>query len=154
MTKQIREATSTDFKNLLKLHRQLYRQHRKFDKTLETDLELDKKWISARINDTDTKIFVVEQGQKIVAYVIGEIESANLGVISEIYVQAKSRQKGFGRQLLKEAFLFFNKMRVNKIITATPRGNLSSILFWGKLDFVQSSNQPDPHYIYFEYLIK
>ena len=112
----IRKANKKDIDSILKLWLESIKFHKKFDKNMYSIdgniLKDQKDSIYKAINDKKRRIFVVESNGQAVAYVWGLIKKQKkrkIGVIADIIVTKKYRNKGVGKSLIKKILRFFKE---------------------------------------------
>ncbi len=114
---EIEEATLDDVEDIKKISSKAFRGISRFYKDPHFQPEkIDKlyaKWIPKLINDPDATILIIRENNKIIAF-NGISLKGGEGRIELIAVDEKSKKKGYGQALIKQAYNYFNKINLEK----------------------------------------
>lgn len=139
---EIRKAKDQDVEVLADLTVRLKKLNEEFDpmlKVVDNAIDVARDYVKGCL-ESDL-ILVVEEDNKIVAYIKAEIrdrvfyEPKMEGVITEFYVMPEYRRKGMGDKIIEECSIHLKEMGA-KIITAKfPSQNRFAANFYEKLGF-------------------
>jgi ribosomal protein S18 acetylase RimI-like enzyme len=92
----------------------------------------------------DSRLAVADDGRELVGFCFSYISRKpkyfkieRFGFIGDLYVKQEYRRKGVGHDLVRDAFNFFAKRRVNQIELLVAVKNEDSIKFWEAHGFNQ-----------------
>lgn len=141
----IRRATEDDIDDIVKLWREMWDFHSKFDPRFVASPFADqvmKDWIEDHLNRAQAVVLVAERSGQIVGYLLGMILQNPpivpyqiFGYISEIAVAESERRKGTGKLLVEEAHRWFKKNYVTYVEVNVSINNAVSRGFWRKMGY-------------------
>lgn len=136
----IRKLKNGEVKEIAPLMLSLYE---KWDEIDPID-KINKKWFSSNkqynylkkmLMDKNKLFFVAEEDNKIIGYLLAEIEERKpflqkAGYIAETYTKPSFRGKGIGSALFKKAIGWFDKKKIKWIMVSTHSLDNEAISFW------------------------
>ncbi len=139
MTAKIRRATIKDndlVATLFDSYRQFYKQ--------KSDLKLAKKFISERLKNKQSIIFVVFLEQKAVGFVqlypsFSSVSAAKILVLNDLYVSDEARKLGFARALMNKAKDYAVKNKFKRLSLSTAKDNSMAKSLYESLGYVVDS---------------
>lgn len=140
----IRKAQKEDAPKILLLMKELIDEHHSWDsyyKSFEKFKGL-KGHIIDSIRDPQKLVLVSEDAEKIIGYLIAEIEKSpfystedKIGVIVDTVVTKKYRQRGMLKKFFEEALKWFKKNGINVIELSVDIRNKNALAAWKQLGF-------------------
>ena len=105
---------------LFDLYRQFYE--------CEPDIELANRFISDRITNNESRIFVAMEGSEAMGFVqlypsFCSVEAIKIQILYDLYVDASARGSGLGRKLMNRASGFAKKSGAKRIDLLTGHSN-------------------------------
>ena len=134
----IRRATIDDLNELAHLfdsYRQFYVQ--------TSNLELAKSFISARIINQESVIFVAEnETNQLIGFCqiyprFCSVAAAKIGVLYDLFVDANTRKTGAGRALMLAAHEYAAKNGMTRLDLSTAKDNLKAQALYESLGWVR-----------------
>lgn len=99
-------------------------------------LDQHRRWLSDRLADTCTRIYVVERGERPVGQVRLQLEQGR-GYLVDVYVVSAARRQGLAALAVKEAIKRLRKEVPRAVVVAEVRlENAASRRLFAALDFV------------------
>lgn len=142
---QIRRAALTDLDAIESLWREMMDFHTVLDEYFTLAPEADanhRDYMTGLIQDEAKRIFVVENNNQLIGYLMAEINAyppiflhRNYGHIGAISVTKSARCEGVGRQLLESALDWFREQGVRRVECAVAVENPLSQGFWKRAGF-------------------
>lgn len=116
----------------------LYRQFYKY----KSDLKKSKRYISKRIFNEESVIFICFKDKNIVGFVqlYETFDSLNLNkklVLYDLYVQSDYRKKGIARNLMNKSKDFAKKKNYGSIELSTATSNIKAQSLYESLDYIR-----------------
>jgi ribosomal protein S18 acetylase RimI-like enzyme len=151
MTTSIRLANIRDFDQLAVLfdaYRQFYEQ--------ESDVALAKNFISARLNNKDSVIFVAENSEgKLIGFCqiypsFCSVIAAKIGVLYDLFVDSTARKTGAGRALMLAAHEYAANNGMTRLDLSTAKDNLKAQALYESLGWVRD----EVFYVYNKEIIR
>lgn len=111
----------------------------------KSDINKAKDFISARLNNQDSKIFIAETDLKrIVAFIqlyptFSSISAKSSWILNDLYVLEKYRRNGIASKLIKHAVQFANSTGAASISLQTGKDNFDAQRLYEKLNFVKDN---------------
>ena len=117
---------------LFDLYRQFYE--------CEPDLEIATDFISARIRNGESKIFVAMDGAKALGFVqlypsFCSVEAIRIQILYDLYVDAAARKLGVGEQLMNRASEFARESGASRVDLLTAHSNVIGQHLYEKLGY-------------------
>ena len=114
----------------------LYRQFYECD----ADLQLATDFISARIQNEESKIFVAMDGATALGFVqlypsFCSVEAIKIQILYDLYVDAEARNLGVGEQLMKRASEFAKESGASRVDLLTSHSNVIGQHLYEKLGY-------------------
>ncbi len=139
MTIKIRVAASKDIDlivPLFDLYRQFYNQ--------KSDLKLAEKFISERLKNKQSIIFVALLNQKAVGFVqlypsFSSVFAAKILVLNDLYVAAEARKLGVAKALMNKAKDYALKNKIKRLSLSTAKNNSAAKALYESLGYVLDS---------------
>ena len=144
---KIRKATEADILAILRLVKKMVIYHRAFNKTYKpyqcyTGLN---KYFKEIIQTQNSILLVAEDdAQLVVGFLEGGIEKASnemifkkIGMVYDIFVEEKYRQKEIGQKLLNFALKYFKSKNIKYIQINVEAKNNAGKKFWKKNNFFE-----------------
>lgn len=142
----IRKATSEDVTELAKINNYLfYLSKDQFDPTFDSNWQEGegiKNYLSKIINSEDSILYVVEEDNKLVGYIAGEVtqpdeyrvqfKQADLLVLM---ILPEYQKRGLARELWKRFIEWCKERRIKNITACVFSKNTNAIKFYKKLGF-------------------
>lgn len=133
-------ATIKDFDLVAPLfdaYRQFYKQ--------KSDLKLAKKFISERLKNKQSIIFVAFLEKKAVGFVqlypsFSSVSVARILVLNDLYVADESRKLGVARALMNKAKDYAVKNKIKRLSLSTAKNNLTAKSLYESLGYVLDSS--------------
>jgi ribosomal protein S18 acetylase RimI-like enzyme len=141
----IRLANINDINQLAALF-DLYRQF--YEQT--PDIALAKSFITERLNNQDSKIFVAENSEgKLIGFCqiypsFCSVAAAKIGVLYDLFVDASARKTGAGRVLMLAAHKYAAENGMARLDLSTAKNNLAAQALYESLGWVRD----DIFYVY------
>lgn len=142
---EIRCATPSDLDAIEFLWREMMEFHIAYDDYFDLALEADanhRDYMAGLFQDEKKRIFVADDGNEILGYLMAEINSyppiylhQNYGHIGAISVTQSARRKGVGNQLLAAALEWFRENNLQRVECAVAVENPLSQGFWKGMGF-------------------
>lgn len=151
MATSIRLANIRDFDQLAVLfdaYRQFYEQ--------ESDVALAKNFISARLNNKDSVIFVAENSEgKLIGFCqiypsFCSVIAAKIGVLYDLFVDSTARKTGAGRALMLAAHEYAANNGMTRLDLSTAKDNLKAQALYESLGWVRD----EVFYVYNKEIIR
>ena len=146
----IREYTRHDISNITEKKSILTHSHVAIDPvyyapSANADEEF-KEYIEKRINDSNFKIFIAEDDEVLVGYVMGWIEyrppiyrKRKVGYLSNIYVDETYKRHGIGKKLYLRIESWFREQQIDFIEIKADARNLEAIKSFTQYGFSELS---------------
>ena len=143
---KIRKATEVDILAILRLVKKMVVYHRALNKIYKpyqcyTGL---KKYFKEIIQTQNSILLVAEDDARIVGFLEGGVEKVSnemifkkIGVVYDIFVEEKYRQKEIGQKLLNSALKYFHSKDVKYIQINVEAKNNAGKKFWKKNNFFE-----------------
>ena len=141
----IRKATEKDLKTLNELQIALTKYERKIAKHLVDPEKVKNEYLKEykkRIKQKNSVFFVAQENDKIVGYILGEIEKPShhhifkkRGYIVDAFVIKEYRGKGIGEKLTRRLLEWFKSKGIKWIRVSAYANNKVGINFWKKMGF-------------------
>ena len=117
---------------LFDLYRQFYE--------CEPDLQLATDYISARIQNGESKIFVAMDGLTAIGFVqlypsFCSVEAIRIQILYDLYVDASVRKRGVGEQLMNRASEFAKESGASRVDLLTAHSNVIGQHLYEKLGY-------------------
>lgn len=114
----------------------LYRQFYECD----ADLQLATDFISARIQNKESKIFVAMDGQTALGFVqlypsFCSVEAIKIQILYDLFVDASARNLGIGEQLMNRASEFAKESGASRVDLETAHSNVIGQHLYEKLGY-------------------
>jgi ribosomal protein S18 acetylase RimI-like enzyme len=141
----IRLANINDINQLAALF-DLYRQF--YEQT--PDIALAKSFITERLNNQDSKIFVAENSEgKLIGFCqiypsFCSVAATKIGVLYDLFVDASARKTGAGRVLMLAAHKYAAENGMARLDLSTAKNNLAAQALYESLGWVRD----DIFYVY------
>ena len=142
---KIRKATKKDLESLVELNISLAKYERKICKHLVDPEKVRKEYAKEyenRFKQKKSIFFVAEENEKIVGYILGEVQRPyhphifkNRGYIVDAFVLKKYRGKGIGEKLTERLIEWFKSKGIKWIKVSAYTNNEIRIKFWKKMGF-------------------
>lgn len=131
------ETHIAEVSRLFDLYRQFYE--------CEPDLRLATDYISARVRNGESKIFVAMDGATAVGFVqlypsFCSVEAVKIQILYDLYVDAAGRNSGVGERLMNRASEFAMESGASRVDLLTAHSNNIGIHLYEKLGY-QIANQ-------------
>lgn len=131
---EIRPATAADVPAILPLVAKICALHEQWDPAkygfVANPQERYRRWLSARADDPRGVLLVADTGEKIVGFLVGEIEQdvpiyriGQFGFIHDLWIEPEYRDEGIGRTMVMLAIERFKQMGVAQVRLDTARPN-------------------------------
>jgi ribosomal protein S18 acetylase RimI-like enzyme len=122
---------------LFDAYRQFYKQ--------KSDLKLAKKFISERLKNKQSIIFVALLEKKAVGFVqlypsFSSISAAKILVLNDLYVVDEARKLGVARTLMSKAEDYAVKNKIKRLSLSTAKNNLTAKSLYESLGYVLDSS--------------
>ena len=147
----IREATNTDIDNILPLRLEIHQYHYRLDKVYEPVVDLAQSFAAHTlqfISDPKRIALIAIEQDKVIGLAMGKLKEPHqlfsipkAGVIDEICVSTKHRNKGTGKQLVMELIKWFKANDAHRVELGVHDKNNSAQQFWEKLGFACFTKQ-------------
>lgn len=143
---EIRKAKKEDILFILKLIEKMVDYHCDIDKIYKPYKEYKdlEKYLKSLINIKNSVLIVVENENKIIGFLEGGIEDTSnemnfdkIGIIDNIFIEEKFRNKGIAKKLLKYIFEYFKSENIEYIQINTDARNKIGREFWKKNNFFE-----------------
>jgi len=136
---EIRLANIADAENVAKLF-DLYRQF--YEQT--SDITLAEEFITARIKNRQSVIFVAESDEKIVGFcqmypTFCSVEAAPMMVLYDLFVVNAARKTGAGRALMLAAQSYAKENGFTRLDLSTAKTNVNAQALYESLDWLRDS---------------
>ena len=143
---ELRDAVATDEAVLGKLGAALMRQHhasdpRRFILTERPEAGYGRFLVS-QLRNPDTLVRVAEQSGEVVGYVFASIEPTSwrdlrgpCGFIHDVYVDARARRHGTGRDLLQAAIDWIHSRGMTQVVLWSKSGNDAAQRLFARMGF-------------------
>ena len=141
----IRRAVPRDVRVLAGLWREMMDFHQRIDPAFEFGAGAQagiERHLAETIRSNGGRIFVADIGDRIVGYVLGEIQerkpiypSGRYGFISDLAVTEEWRRRGVGRALVTSLLSWFGEHGVTAIELFVLETNPVSTVFWESMGF-------------------
>lgn len=133
---QTRIATLKDIDSiapLFDLYRQFYQK--------KSDLKLAKKFISERLKNKESIIFLAFLNKQPVGFVqlypsFSSVSAYKTLILNDLYVAADARKYGAGKALMNEAKKYAIKTKVKRLELSTAKNNLKAKALYESLEYV------------------
>lgn len=144
----IRFAKKSDLERIHVLDRESVKFHLKFDRKFYSITS--KEWKIKRQEHTkalgkpDNVFLVAESEGEIAGYVLGYVEKRgkhSIGVIRELIVSEKNRQKGIASLLMRRIISFFKKKNCTSLELIVRVENLAAIALYEKFGFKKKEHK-------------
>lgn len=117
---------------LFDLYRQFYE--------CEPDIELATEYISARVANGESKIFVAMDGPTAIGFVqlypsFCSVEAIRIQILYDLYVDASARKLGVGEQLMNRASEFAIESGASRVDLLTAHSNVIGQHLYEKLGY-------------------
>lgn len=117
---------------LFDLYRQFYE--------CEPDLELATDFISKRIANGESTIFVARDGEQALGFVqlypsFCSVEAIKIQILYDLYVDASARKHGLGEQLMNKASQFARESGASRVDLLTAHSNTIGQRLYEKLGY-------------------
>lgn len=132
---RISKATKEHIPNVAKLF-DLYRQFYQ----CEPDIELAKTFISERIENEESRIFIAEDNGATLGFVqmypsFCSVQAVKIYILYDLYVETKGRNLGVGAQLMKKASEYAKEQGASRIDLMTAFSNKLGQHLYEKLGY-------------------
>ena len=132
---QIEKVTARHVDEVARLF-DLYRQFYE----CEADLELAKRYIGARVANSESDIFVAWQNNAAHGFVqlypsFCSVEAIKIYILYDLYVDAASRRNGTGERLMKQATAFACENGAGRLDLLTEHSNTAGQRLYEKLGY-------------------
>jgi ribosomal protein S18 acetylase RimI-like enzyme len=97
-----------------------------------------KKYITSKIADKNSEVFIFDENDKIIGFTVIAIEEDGaepFGVICDLYVLPKSRRKGFGEVLFNSGIEWLKNKGITDYYLESGKDNHGAHKFFEKRDF-------------------
>ncbi len=127
------ETHIAEVSRLFDLYRQFYE--------CDPDLQLATDYISARIRNAESKIFVAMDGATAVGFVqlypsFCSVDAVKIQILYDLYVDASGRKQGVGESLMNRASEFARKSGASRVDLLTAHSNRIGIHLYEKLGYL------------------
>jgi ribosomal protein S18 acetylase RimI-like enzyme len=145
MTTSVRIASISDINQLTALfgaYRQFYQQ--------TPDIALAKAFLTERLNNKDSVIFVAENSErKLIGFCqiypsFCSVAAAKIGVLYDLFVDSTTRKTGAGRALMLATHEYAAKNGMTRLDLSTAKDNLKAQALYESLGWVRD----DVFYVY------
>jgi len=100
------------------------------------------KYLAKKYSEKSTRLVVATHDNDIVGFMlcllspnVPVFKERTLGIVSDVYVQPRLRNKGITREMLKTCLKWFHKNKVKSIQLNVAAANLEARAVWGQLGF-------------------
>lgn len=142
----IRSAKKSDIPAIVALNKKLALFHKKLFPYSEINTATSttyRSWLNASLKKKTSKIFVAERDNQIFGFIWGRfskpakniISPKVIGVVQDMFVEEKFREKGMGKLLWANLQKWFGTNRVVAIELGVYSRNKRTIKFWESLGF-------------------
>lgn len=105
----------------------LFNSYREFYKQ-KSDLKSAKNFISQRLKNKDSIIFIAKTNHQIVGFVqlfpaFSSIAIRSILILNDLYVATSARKLGIGKQLMNKAKDYATKNKIKRLVLATAKTN-------------------------------
>lgn len=106
----------------------------------EADIKLATDFISARIQNEESKIFVAMEGANALGFVqlypsFCSVEAFRIQILYDLYVDASARKLGVGEQLMNRASEFARESGASRVDLLTAHSNVIGQHLYEKLGY-------------------
>ncbi|VVB79508.1 Acetyltransferase (GNAT) family protein [uncultured archaeon] len=134
----IRKATKKDLKNIA----ELFLEYGKYENSLNKEVEAGSlKQIIKEEKEhmgLGTEYFVVEENKKVLGVLNINVDrrgKEKVGVLHTLIIKKEARNKGYGKQLVDYALIYFKKKNCKRARTFIHISNKNALGFWKKQGF-------------------
>lgn len=129
----------------------LFDQYRQFYKQI-SNVEGAYHFLVERYRKQESILFVAKQGEQYVGFVqlyptFSSVAMKDAFILNDLFVINDFRQKGVGKELMKEAFSFANDKGARFICLETATSNIKAQQLYEKMGMTSDSSTQ--HYIYY-----
>jgi len=133
---QAQPQHTADVAHLFDLYRQFYEQ--------PADPKLAQEFISQRIANRESIIFVAYDGEEALGFVqlypsFCSVQACKILILYDLYVVAGQRKKGLGAALLNRATTLAKEMGAARLDLLTAKDNLPGQTLYEKLGYVRTN---------------
>lgn len=126
------ETHIAEVSRLFDLYRQFYE--------CEPDLQLATDYISARIRNGESKIFVAMDGATAIGFVqlypsFCSVDAVKIQILYDLFVDAPGRKQGVGKSLMNRASEFARESGASRVDLLTAHSNKIGIRLYEKLGY-------------------
>lgn len=138
MTTSVRVASISDINQLTALfgaYRQFYQQ--------TPDIALAKAFLTERLNNKDSVIFVAENSErKLIGFCqiypsFCSVAAAKIGVLYDLFVDSTTRKTGAGRALMLATHEYAAKNGMTRLDLSTAKNNIAAQALYESLGWVR-----------------
>ncbi len=141
----IRPAAASDAVIIGKLWEKLVAYHHALDDDLPRatpqGASLYARSLRDRLDDSHTRVFVAEEGGKVVGYVLGVVvdllpemfQQESGGFLADIYVEEAYRGRGIGRGLVEALIEWFRENDLEHFEWHVAASNEAGLAFWEQM---------------------
>lgn len=131
-----RQATSKDVNlitPLFDLYRQFYHQ--------KSDLKLAKKFISDRLKNSESIIFIALKDKEAVGFVqlypsFSSVSAKKTLILNDLYVTSAARKYGVGKNLMDAAKKYAMKNKAKRLVLSTAKDNTRAKSLYESLGYI------------------
>jgi ribosomal protein S18 acetylase RimI-like enzyme len=142
----IRPAAASDEQALGRFGAALMRQHHASDPRRFLTAERPEvgygRFLVSRLTKSDTAVLVAERSKEVVGYAYASIEPTSwedlrgpCGFLHDLYVDARSRGQGVGRELADAAIAWIRSKGMSQVVLWSKTGNDSAQRLFARLGF-------------------
>ncbi|MEK4651963.1 MULTISPECIES: GNAT family N-acetyltransferase [Niallia] len=122
----ISQATKKDIEGVARL----FNEYRMFYKR-EDDIVSAASYIKERIENSESVIFVVQDGDDYIGFTqlyptYSSLSMKKIWILNDLYVQKRARKKGIGKMLLQQAKEYAKNNGANSLSLSTAVDNLTA----------------------------
>ena len=113
------------------------------DKVTHNANELWGKYIIEKINNHKSEVFVCEENDEVIGFIIVEIDddgNDSFGVIDDLYVHPENRAKGLGNMLFEKGISWLKSKSITEFYLESGKNNHEAHAFFEKRGFTMVSH--------------